>query len=76
LGAPKVTKSACQQIGFFAALGLCPANQAKPGLQYFGPASLALCPASAKSCYALQPHLATIVLPDFSRSLSADVKKN
>jgi hypothetical protein len=31
--ATKVTKNACQQKGFFAATGLCAANQAKPGLQ-------------------------------------------
>jgi len=29
--APKVTKSACQQKGFFATQGLFPANQAEPG---------------------------------------------
>jgi hypothetical protein len=30
-------QSAFQQKGFFAARGVCPANQAKPGLQYFCP---------------------------------------
>jgi hypothetical protein len=31
--------------------------------------------ASSKLAFPLQPHLATIVLPDFARSLSADGEK-
>jgi hypothetical protein len=67
---PKVTKRSSQQKGFFAAQGLCPANSAKPGLETIAH-SLIACP-SANIPYALQPHMATIVLPDFARSCSAD----
>jgi hypothetical protein len=47
-------QSAFQQKGFFAARGVCPANQAKPGLQYFCPGDpCALRTLHAKHCYAL-----------------------
>jgi hypothetical protein len=51
--APKVTKSASQQKCFFAAQGLCAANQAKPGLQYF-------CP---EDPFALRPRMQNIAMP-------------
>jgi hypothetical protein len=63
-----------QQKCFFAAQGLCAANQAKPGLLYFYSAvatHFGLC-ASVKICYALPLHKAIIVLPDFTRSCSTD----
>jgi len=65
------TKNSSQQVGFFAALGLCPANPVKPGLESFTSRFAALSRASVKISYALQPHRARIVLPDFARSLSA-----
>jgi hypothetical protein len=49
----KSNKKSSQEKCFFAAQGLCPANQAKPGLQSFYPASLAFALASVKICYAL-----------------------
>jgi hypothetical protein len=64
--------NAFQQKGFFAARGLCPANQAKPGLQNLAPLAFALCHRFGKYCYALAAAQATIVLPDFIRSCSAD----
>jgi hypothetical protein len=74
--ATKVTKKACQQKGFFAARGFCPANQAKPRaakhLPYFVRAKLML----RKHCYAPPRALPTIVLPDFARSCSADLENN
>jgi hypothetical protein len=54
-----------------------PANQAKPGTQKFRAfALLARVSASAKLAFPPQPHTASIVLPDFIRSCSADGKKN
>jgi hypothetical protein len=67
----KGSKKSSQQKCFFAALGLCPANQAKPGLLPFHAASLAHSPRFSKKplCPAIT-HKATIVLPDFIRSCS------
>jgi hypothetical protein len=61
-----------QQRGFFAAHGLYPANQVKPRAAIFCPAIAPACPRFSKSCYAPAAAQATIVLPDFARSLSAD----
>ena len=61
--------------GCFFALGLHRTKQKKPGLESFCSTTFALPPASAKISYALQPHRATIVLPDFFRS-SPDDRKN
>jgi hypothetical protein len=52
----KVTKNQVQQKGFFAARGLCPANQAKPGLQNLAPLRSLLALASASIAMPLQPH--------------------
>jgi hypothetical protein len=49
--------------------GLCPANQAKPGATKIAP--LLVSPAS-QMLYAPAAAQPTIVLPDFTRSLSAD----
>jgi hypothetical protein len=50
-----------------------PAGQAKPGTQKFRAFASPLIPrASAKLAFPLQPHMATIVLPDLTRSCSAD----
>jgi len=69
----KVTKKSSQPKCFFAAEGLCPANQAKPHTQKFcALASPAHPIASAKLAFPLQPGMATIVLPDFGRSSLAD----
>jgi len=70
----KDSKKSSQQKGFFAAQGLCAANQAKPGLLYFYPA-IATHPAFTllqKSAMPAITHRATIVLPDFARSCSTD----
>jgi hypothetical protein len=72
----KEPKNQVSRKASFAALGLCPANQAKPGTQKFR--AFALLPQSprfSKTCFPLQPQKATIVLPDFSRSCSADWKR-
>jgi hypothetical protein len=42
-------QTSSHQIGFFAARGLCAANQVKPRATFFCPASLAQCYTSAKS---------------------------
>jgi hypothetical protein len=57
----KVTKNKVQQKGFFTAQGLCPANQAKPGLQNLDPLTFAQATASASIAIPLQPHC----LPSF-----------
>jgi hypothetical protein len=49
-----------------------PANQAKPGLGTFAPLTLIAITLLQKSRYALPPHKAIIVLPDFIRSCSTD----
>jgi hypothetical protein len=55
LGAPKVTKSACQQKCFFAALASALQIRQNLGCNLLALLrSLGAC-ASAKSCYALQP---------------------
>jgi len=56
-------------------MALCPANQAEPGLETVAPPGALVAGAlypSANISYALLPHIACIVLPDFTRSLSAD----
>jgi hypothetical protein len=55
--------------------GLCPANQAKPGLQTVARLRSHAATASANICYALPALMATIVLPYFGRSCSSDGKK-
>ena len=70
----KVTKKSSQQKGFLAAPGLCPANQAKPRAAKHLPYFVRSKPALRKHCYALSAHMPTIVLPDFARSGSADLK--
>jgi hypothetical protein len=68
----KVTKKSSQQKCFFAARGLRPADQAKPGTQKFRAfAAPRFSRASAKLAFPLQPHWAGIVLPDLIRSCSA-----
>jgi hypothetical protein len=58
------------------AQGLCPANQAKPVRKSFRAfALLAHGPRFSKTCFPHAATQATIVLPDFSRSCSADGKK-
>jgi len=52
--------------------GLCPANQAKPRAANNCPTSFAHAPLLQIFAMPLQPHKATIVLPDFGRSCSAD----
>jgi hypothetical protein len=74
-GAPKVTKSACHQKGFFAARGLYPANQAKPRAAIFCPAVAPCSRRFSKSCYALSRTQSAIVLPGFARSWSDDGKE-
>ncbi len=54
---------------------LCAVNRAKPGLQTIA-LSCRAGPWLGKICYALLSLMATIVLPDFGRSLSADFEKN
>jgi hypothetical protein len=50
-------QTACQQKGFFAARGLCPANRVKPGTQKFRAfAAPRYACASAKLAIHLQPH--------------------
>ncbi|HTE00157.1 MAG TPA: hypothetical protein VK668_12775 [Mucilaginibacter sp.] len=63
-----------QQKCFFAAHGLCPANQAKPGLQTIAPKSR-IPDATAKFAMPFLRTRAAIVLPDFIRSCSADEEK-
>jgi hypothetical protein len=57
---------------FFAARGLCPANQVKPRATFFCPASLALAFAQCKIPDALSLRTMPSVLPAFTRSCSAD----
>ncbi|WP_157682038.1 hypothetical protein [Mucilaginibacter mallensis] len=52
--------------------GAFPANQAKSGLESFCGHSVLIGPYTAKISYALLPHKATIILPDFIRSCSTD----
>jgi hypothetical protein len=52
-----------QQRGFFAAQGLCPANQAEPGLQTIAPLRSLKSITSANICYALQPHRPPLFCP-------------
>jgi hypothetical protein len=68
----KVTKKSSQQGGFFAAQALpCKAGRTM-GCNYFA-LLRALFPALLqKLAMPLQPHMATIVLPAFARSLPAD----
>jgi hypothetical protein len=68
----KVTKKSSQQKGFFAAQAFALQIRQNRGCNLFALASPAHARASSKICYALQPHMATIVLPDFGRSCSAD----
>ena len=68
----KSNQKGFQQKGFFAAQGLCPANQPKPRAAKCCPTSFALAHASANIAMPLPAHMATIVLPDFARSCSAD----
>jgi len=74
--ATKVTKKAVSRNASFAAPGLYPANQAKPGTQKFRAiALLAHAPRFSKTCFSPAAAQATIVLPDFIRSCSADGKR-
>jgi len=70
----RITSS--QQKCFFAAQGLCPANQPEPRAAIILPNFVrTLACASAKTCYAPATAPPTIVLPAFARSLSADGEK-
>jgi hypothetical protein len=64
-----------QQKGFFAARGLALQTSQNPGCTLFAPLRSRGPRASAKICYALPAHMATIVLPDFTRSFSAEEKE-
>ncbi|WP_183576606.1 hypothetical protein HDF18_21770 [Mucilaginibacter sp. X5P1] len=68
----KGSKKSSQQKCFFAAQTF-PCKSGKTWAAIFLPfASPFLALASVKICYALQPHKAIIVLPDFARSCSTD----
>jgi hypothetical protein len=64
-----------RQKGFFAAPGLCPANQPEPRAGIFCPTAFALAPRFCKIFYALATLKAIIVLPAFARSCFADTGK-
>jgi hypothetical protein len=64
-----------QQKCFFALLAFALQNGQNHGLQLFCATSFAQSYASAKTCYAPAIAQATIVLPAFARSLSADGKR-
>jgi len=72
----KTTNKSSQQKGFFAAHSLCPANPAepraaKPHLHFVR----SLSPLQVRFANAPPTAQATIVLPAFARSLSADGKE-
>ncbi|WP_091377204.1 hypothetical protein [Mucilaginibacter mallensis] len=68
----KETKNQVSRLGFFAAQAF-PCKSGKTWAAIFLLfASPLLALASVKICYALQPHKAIIVLPDFARSCSTD----
>ncbi|RYY36087.1 MAG: hypothetical protein EOP46_07705 [Sphingobacteriaceae bacterium] len=70
----KVTKKSSQQKGFFAAQGICPANQPKPGPDLFCPT--AHCSRFSKNIKCPTAALPLNVLSDFARSCFADAESS
>ncbi|WP_221283380.1 hypothetical protein [Mucilaginibacter lappiensis] len=71
----KSNQKSSHQKCFFAAQGLCPANRTEPGLQLFCPTLFALFPTLQQKLANAPATQASIVLPAFARSCSADGKK-
>ena len=71
----KSNQKRSRQECFFAAQAFARQIRQNLGCNLFALLRLHLACASAKSCYALPPHLATIVLPDFTRSFPVGKKQ-
>jgi hypothetical protein len=71
----KSNQKGFQRKGFFAALGLCPANQLKPRAAILCPTAFAPATSSQSLLMPFPALVAIIVLPDLIRSWSADREK-
>jgi len=74
-GAPKVTQNALSRNASLPHKAFALQIRENLGCNLFAGLTFLSPTLHAKICYALQPHRATIVFPDFGRSLSAEEKK-